>query len=238
MTRALMVRSIPLSRVTRDAWKAAGAMFARRDSTPERIRMLGESRTIINLGGSNMNIEGMWNNAPDIAPLLTPMASRAKLDNLMPTNRWYGMGSYWLKGQGRGGANKEKVLLVHRGEHNDLLERAAWMNGDVQYHIEGNEYRVITVGTKVVQGMTRVDNADGERAYVWTGVNGLPSTVKEIARKAAMLMNHERLIVGWDVIEQSMDRAYILEGNSCPGVNEATANRILDAVEGVQYEAA
>jgi len=231
-----MVRSIPLSSTTRNAWKSAGAMFARRERNAMQVQGIANGRPIINLGGSTMNIEGSWNNAPVIAPLLTPAASRDKLGSLMPSNEWLGEGYYWLKGQGRGGANKEKVYVSTAYSHNELMVRANWMNGDVQQNIVGTEYRVVTVGTKVVQVTQRVDTS-GQREYRWVGVRSAPTQVREIAKDAARMLGDDKIIIGWDVIlsDGESQTAGILEGNSCPGVNEATASRILDAVEGVRY---
>jgi hypothetical protein len=48
--RAMMVRSIPLSTTTRDAWKEAGAVFAKRTSSDERIARISGEAPIINLG--------------------------------------------------------------------------------------------------------------------------------------------------------------------------------------------
>jgi hypothetical protein len=185
-----------------------------------------------------MNIEGIWNNAPVVAPLLSPAASRSLLGSLMPSDGWQGEGYYWLKGQGRGGANKEKTYVTTEFSHNELKTRANWMAGDVQHNIVGAEYRVITVGAKVVQ-VTKRSGANGEREYEWIGVSACPPGIKYVAREAAALLDDDKTIIGWDIIvDEFDDRVFILEGNACPGVNEATAGRILDAVEGIQYEAA
>ncbi len=241
MTRAMMVRSIPLALDTRDAWKVAGAMFARRDSDDERIGMLAgrDDTPIINLGSSQCRIPGIWNEADVIKPLLTPAASRTLLSSLMPLPVYCGPNYYWLKGQGRGGANKEKLFIRNGTEFDEMYARAQWMDGDVQLHIDGQEYRVITVGSKVVQ-VTKRDGGvlASDRDYEWVGLTGAPSTVKEIARQAASKLSSDRTIIGWDVIDGYPDtHAFILEGNACPGVNTATANRILDAVEGRGYTA-
>jgi len=233
--RAMMVRSIPLALDTRDAWKSAGAVFARRTSDDDRIRNISYDAPIINLGSSQCMIEGIWNEARVVEPLLTPQASRELLGRLMPLGSVYcGPGYYWLKGAGRGGANKQKLFVRNGQEFDDLYEQARWMEGDVQQHIDGQEYRVITVGEKVVQVMKRTGgHLASDRVYTWVGVEGCDSEVKAIAREAAMKLANSKTIIGWDVIQG--ERAYILEGNSCPGVNEATARRILDAVEGTPY---
>ena len=109
------------------------------------------------------------------------------------------------------------------------------MEGDVQKHISGQEFRVITVGHKVVQ-VTKRDGGhlSSDRIYSWVGVHDAPAIVKDVARLAARELLSSKTIIGWDVISDPDTSAYILEGNSCPGVNEHTAHRILNAVE--RYE--
>ena len=233
--RAMMVRSIPLALNTRDAWKDSGAVFARRTSDDERIKQIAYDAPIINLGSSQCMIEGIWNEARVVEPLLTPEASSNLLGRLMPSGGYEGPGYYWLKGAGRGGANKEKRFVRNVQEHTAMLRSAAWMEGDVQLHVDGQEYRVITVGNKVVQVMARDDVIDQQREYRWVGVSDAPWAAKDIAREASRKLSSDKTIIGWDVIIHDNGHAYILEGNSCPGVNEATANRILNAVEGVSY---
>jgi len=235
--RAMMVRSIPLALDTRDAWKAAGAVFARRTSDDDRIVDISYGEPIINLGSSQCMIEGIWNEARVVEPLLTPWASRELLGSLMPSRSYEGPNYYWLKGAGRGGANKSKRFIRNTEEMRQLLVEAQWMEGDVQQHIDGQEYRVITVGEKVVQ-VTRRDGGHlaSDRIYTWVGVTDAPSHVVGIAKNAARMLSSDKTIIGWDVIiDERSSGAYILEGNSCPGVNEATARRILDAVEGTPY---
>ena len=214
-------------------------MFAKRTSNDERIRYLAEGRRpIINLGSSQCRIEGIWNEARVVEPLLTPKASRALLGSLMPTNHWSGTGYFWLKGAGRGGTNKEKLFITGRDYLDELKARAQWTEGDIQQHIDGQEYRVITVGEKVVQ-VTKRDGGPlaSDRVYEWVGVSDAPPDVKEMAREASRMLSSDKTIIGWDVIRDPIVRtSYILEGNSCPGANTAPSNRILDAVEGIGYQ--
>jgi len=233
MSRALMVRSIPLSRDTRDAWKDAGAMFARRERNDTEIQRIADGRPIINLGSSTLGLtSNVWNEADNIAPLLTPASSRVVFNDLMPTDEWIGPDFYWSKAPGRGGNGKQRYYLNDKQGHNVIKSDSDWNEGDIQLELVGQEYRVITVQDKVVQVMKR-SGTNGSRTYEWLGVKAAPSHVKDVARKAADRLNG-RNIIGWDVVEW-YGRAYIFEGNSCPGVNAATASRILDAVEGVGY---
>lgn len=236
MSRALLVRSIPLSASTRNAWKAAGATFARRDRRTDSIVSLAEDIggvPIINLGASWFSAEGAWNPGEVTKWLLTPESTRRMFNDFLPTGRWVGPDYYWFKGPGRAGNNKKKHYVSNLEEYNELASHANWIQGDVQLHVDGQEFRVITVNDKVVQGMARYGQ-NGERRYEWVGVGGLPTELKESCRRASRVLG-SRTIVGWDGIVHDSGQSFILEGNACPGVNEATAGRILDAVEGVTY---
>ncbi len=229
MTRAIMVRSIPLHIDTRNAWKYAGATFARRDRTTPEIVMLARGRPIINLGSSGFEHQGAWNSAPTVSNLLSPKQSREVWGGMMPPDS-AGYGTYWIKGAGRGGANKEKVWVNNQNDMTDLRRRADWIDGDIQLHIDGTEYRVITVKDQVVQVSQRLGE-NGDRNYRWLGTRGAPRGLVPAAKWAAAKFT-ERTIIGWDLIKSDdTGEVFILEGNACPGVNEATAGRILDAVE-------
>ena len=232
------VRSIPLSEQTREAWRSAGAIYPRRGRTQEEIESRWPDHTIINLGASWFDSDraNVWNNGPDVAPLLTPKASRDKLGFLMPTMRWVGPDKYWVKYPGRGGSGKTLVEVEDRNQYDELLSRVEWTDGDIQLHIVGQEYRVITVNDKVVQASER-HGVNGNRRYQWVGVRNAPSAVKAIARDAANALSGDN-IIGWDILLHDSGDAYLLEGNSCPGVNEATAARIIAEVNGVSYESA
>ena len=238
MSRALLVRSIPLSRDVSQAWRSADTHFARRDRTPDSIVSIAGDRPIINLGNSGFlptvtHGEGIWNEATNIRCLLNPLESREVLGSLMPTNKFVGPDWYWVKGAGFGGRNKHKVWIETEREHEAYVNQASWNDGEVQLHIDGTEYRVITVGSKVVQVNER-SGENGNRSYQWVGVRAAPQSCKNIARSAVSLLQGDN-VIGWDIIVHDSGDGYVLEGNSCPGVNEATASRILDAVHGVSY---
>jgi len=230
MSRALMVRSIPLSSATRDAWKDAGAMFARRDRTTQEIINISTGRPIINLGSSSFEYEPAWNSAPVVSCLLSPKASRLVFDEMMPDNGRSVPAWYWLKGPGRGGTNKEKTFVNTLNELSELHRRAEWIGGDIQRHIDGTEYRAITVMNDVVQVSKRIGGGD-DRNYEWIGTRNAPRGLIPAAKWAATKFI-EKTIIGWDLIkDDDTGKVHILEGNASPGVNVATANRILDAVE-------
>lgn len=244
----MLIRSITLSSDTFDAWKAIGGWFPRRDRTPDEMLDLyannydpTQPAPIINLGNtgfspteSDLEARGIqavpiFNLGDNIRPLVRPGTTRKLLNHLLPpyprANR---AGSrFWIKAPGSKG--KGKTLTF-----GDALPKvpAEW---DLQAHVVGAEYRVITVDDKVVQVNQRQgDNKN--RSYQWVGVLSAPAVVKHQARVAARQLSG-RNILGWDVIHvPGMQKAYILEGNSCPGVNPATAQRIIDFIEERTYE--
>jgi len=178
---------------------------------------------IINLGNSGIELNEphfMWNSAEWVAPLLTPGATR----KLMPIgylpaqpepDSWG-----WLKAPGRGGSGKTQRFLPY-----DFHLPRGW---DTQKHIEGEEYRVITVGMKVVQVTSRAGTNEN-REYRWLGLSNTPSEVKSKARSAAANLQGTN-VIGWDLIQDKDENVYILEGNACPGVNDATAQRVVDEI--------
>lgn len=204
---------IKLSKATRQAWEDAGVEF---------VSVLPVDGIFINLGDSTIEEAG-YNSGEVVRMLLTPYNTRqSRIAHLLPPRaRWQEQA--WIKGQGRHDKNKRYTASL---SINDFLRYRNKPPYDVQRHIEGSEYRVITVGDKAVQAssMTR---EGGERVYSWLSVHDLPSEVLIIAKQAGALTG-QRSIVGWDIVYNG--RAYILEGNTCMGVNEQTARAIVKQI--------
>lgn len=240
--RAMLVRSIPLSAETSNAWKENGALFARRDRSPQSVLdITPEDVPILNLGNSNFIPdrvdERVWNDAPYVNFLLSAWRTSVILEDYVAPVTWQGRGLYWVKFQGRGGSNKIRTFLGSEQEFDARSRSAMWNDGIVQRHVDGQEYRVITVGSKVVQ-VNRRTGENGNRSYEWIGVRAAPGDVKAMVRDAAeyAFPDYERTVIGWDVIVDALGVPYIFEGNACPGVNTSTAKRILDAMTGVSYD--
>ena len=252
MPRAYLIRSIPLSYDTRNAWKAAGAMFYRRDRSAEYINHWHDgSIPIVNLG--NMDLEGVsdqftvYNRPRNVRHLVRPVDTRrSELSQHLPFNGYDGPGYYWVKLPGRAGIGKKRIQVRNIAGWLDAVDYAGLHHGDVCIDVPEihGEFRVITVGTKVVQASRRTDarltdggmDARVQRSYEWVGVQGLPSNLKTIAKAAASTLDGDN-VIGWDMYTSPSGDG-IFEGNTCPGMNEATAGRILDAIEGVRYDAA
>ncbi len=239
----LLVRSIPMSRETSEAYRSAGAIYPRRDRDIESINTMILSarvdgvpfRFILNYGNSNRDFNGyaatypntvypnkfFWNQGRDIRSLVAPSRSRELLGEFMPGIPTSFPATVWLKPPGRGGRGKyiEEIMSVPKVP-------IMW---DIQEHIEGQEYRIITVGNRVVQSSKR-HGENGDRSYEWVGTAGTPTIAKDLARAASKKLDGSN-VVGWDIIhDESEDTIYLLEGNSAPGVNGFTANRIVTEI--------
>lgn len=217
----LAVRSVILSTDTADAWKGAGVHFARRGKTIEQITAMPYP-VILNLGKSGFQpprSERIWNHGRDIFPLLWPGETRRLMGDLMPPQPTDFPADAWVKAPGAAGRGKYRKAIDQA-----LVLPKEW---DWQQHIEGQEWRLVTVGERLVQCMMR-NGPNGNRRYTWNRMNQTPMILKELAREAARRLNG-RNVVGWDLIEQG-DTAYILEGNSCPGVGRETANRVVKEI--------
>lgn len=271
-------QSITLSERTFNAWKSVGAKFFTPDRSDEYIKRIvrqseREEEFFINLGRVELAAlsEGLgglpvWNNGPDVVwPLNTPFRTRELFHDLMAPQS--GESEYiWIKEPGWGGRGKEKV----RTEDANLAEIPYWED-----HIEGDEYRIITVGNLRVQQF-RKEGEPGAFSYTWLRMRDLPEVAKTAVKRAAERLPR-RSVIGWDVIvprtgddnrlqpdvgrspissspsdgeregesrirgEEPEDlrssgqsaesgRAYLIEGNTTPGVNDATAERIVSAI--------
>lgn len=233
--RVLVYRTIPLSEETREALKSVdNVFFARRDRTPDQVMRIAREKgyhVVLNLGDSQGFLEFddsaiLWNASTVVQSLVTPGAMRRSiLGHLLPPRARENFPA-WVKRYGRGGRGKE---YVENYTGNTFRMVAEDETVDVQEHINGTEYRVVTVGPVVVQ-CSRRDGANHAREYTWVGVENAPGPVASIARYASSLLPSPRTVIGWDVI-QSTDRVFILEGNTCPGMNENTARRVFDMIQ-------
>lgn len=247
-----LIRSIPLSEETKQAWKNTAQVqenltvkFMKR-SNQEKLTQAGELSqlaqrgAIINLGSGristrfvsqeNIAKKQAWNMAEWIQPLLTPAGTRALLEDLLPPIPTPDMlpAPVWIKPPGRGGRNKRLVTATTLPQVQDT-----W---DIQLHITGLEYRVTTVGTTAVQCFRRT-GPDAAREYHWVGTKDCPKAVRKTAKQAAAAL-HPNTIISWDIIlDQSTNNAYILEGNSSPGINSNTGLRIIKELIKQQQEA-
>ena len=230
----LGVKSIPLMKETNRAWKTVPAFyFADRKRSWASIRQHANSRgyeALINLGSVNLDTAAInipvYNSADTIRAISTPTALRRTLGDFIPPVSMDG-GPHWHK---RGGYGGEGKVFHDEGDGGcRYWDQPGW---DRQEHIEGPEFRVVTVGEKVVQaarkGARRTKrNGRNDFEYTWIGVEGVKKGgfIPLLKEAVGQIPGGDMSIIGWDMLS-SVDGPFIIEANTSPGVNEATANRI------------
>jgi len=223
-SRTLLVRSIPLSREVSDAWRENGGVFLRRNrngKVPAQIATRFDA--ILNLGNTDFDVDGsviVYNAVNTVVSISTPLALRRTLDDYIPSHTHDD--SHWHKSRGFGGIGK--VF------HNQRQSSCSKYNGESQSHIDGNEYRIITVGDKIVQASLKHGSL-GNFQYEWVGVEGVRQDgfiphIKEVVER---IPGGERSVLGFDIIHDGT-RPWTIEINTSPGVNTSTARRIINAL--------
>ncbi len=217
----IAVRSVSLSEETTNAWKEGGVTFSRRGRTANEVVAMGYDN-VINLGNSRFRPEGrysVWNHGDDIEALLYPGMTRELLDDLMPPQPSMDLEPHdvWIKRPGSHGRGKQRMIV----DRNLVLPRE-W---DWCQHVDGQEYRLITVGHRIVQDFLR-HGENGDRTYEWVAMREVPRSLKDAVREAARRVPG-RNIIAWDCIVTEGGQPYIFEGNTCPGVNIETVQRIV-----------
>jgi hypothetical protein len=180
---AILPVSIPMTRSLRNTWKNTGSVFLRDRPLKANIRKTRDLDidVLLNLGNTNYPLTDeirntltneqirYYNPANIILQYNTPgRIRRSNLAPFLPENSNYDDEFSWLKGPGRAGMNKTKVLSNERplfipGE-----------NWDFQRHIDGQEYRIHSVKDKIVQ-VHRRQGDNTARQYEWLGLQGRPN---------------------------------------------------------------
>jgi hypothetical protein len=173
-----------------------------------------------------------WNRGQAIRMTRRPGDLRTHMGDLLPPIPTEFPADVWIKGPGHKGQGKDRQIISGLPL---FLPRGT----DIQLHVEGREFRVITVYHKVVQAFERTE-APGTttREYTWRGVSNTPRAVKELAREASRRVPGYNMY-GWDImlgttVHDTEPKPYLLEGNSSPGVNTNTVRRIIDMM-GIVY---
>jgi hypothetical protein len=171
----------------------------------------------------------VFNGSTIVNKLLYPDATREWLGDYMApqTND----SEYiWEKGYGRGGSNKIK----HRRSEINVDNLRYWED-----HVDGPEYRVITVNDKIVQQFARFGDLR-DRTYTWIPRERLPERLRKRVRNSTRRLTNEiapHSAIAWDVIwNPEVQRAFILEGNTSPGMNRFTAARIANGIRALLQE--
>jgi hypothetical protein len=234
--RTLAVRSIPLSEATRNGWHSANVRFAKRNRNNSQIENIAVQYgydSVLNLGDRGFFSEKVltWNRIESVWAVMEPQALRVTMPDFLPAELDEDTGAHWHKSMGWGGVGKRFHDKFYEGCDEN------WYNDDTQEHIEGIEYRIITVGDRLVQASRKEPQSEGWPPiptgfnWHWIGVDGVADNgiIPQIKQAVLLIPYWETTILGWDIIVDDI-KPYVIEVNSCPGVNEATAQRIVKAM--------
>ena len=226
--RIMGVRSVTLSTDTANAWKDGGVVLARRGRTPEQQVLVARDNgynALLNLGNSAFSPAEtipIWNYGRDIKPLIAPGTTRTLIGDFMPPQPDANFPRQaWVKAPGAHGRGKFLETI-----DSPLVLPPLW---DWCEHIDGQEYRLVTVGNKVVQDFKR-HGLNGSRRYEWVPMGEVDSQLKQMVREAAERVPGQN-VIAWDTIIDVDGTPYIFEGNTCPGVNADTVRRIVAEME-------
>ncbi len=229
MKEMYLLRTVPLAKKTRDAWKEAGVRIVKRKNIASYFKEGNPEDVIINLGWRKQPAyDNVWNHADTVKAVSRPLDLRETLGNsLLPPYPEKGDG-FWIKQPGMGGKGKVFVQPA------PLLDVPSGLKGDVQKHIIGREYRVNTVSDRIVQAHVKHGDVINGFEWEWCGVKGIAETGIISRTKSALdlIPYSETAILGWDwIIEDGTGTPYLLEINTSAGVNAATAQRIVDVIQ-------
>lgn len=222
-----ILRTIPLSLETREAWTSAGARMVPRKHIGKYFEdpPVSSNDVIINLGWRKpINHDHVWNHHESVKFVSRPDDLRKNLGDWLPPIPEIG-DTAW--GKDHGWQGKGKFMYY------DFKEHYADKHADVQRHIDGVEYRVNSVGSKVVQAHRKIPE-NSSFIWQWVGVKGIDGLgfIKAIKTITDAIPYGETTILGWDwIVENDTGKPYLLEINTSAGVNAPTAHRILDVVE-------
>jgi hypothetical protein len=232
MTQAqfLATRSVPLAKDTMEAWRKQGVIFRHRGRLKVWDIRYHEPhiQAVINLGCLDMDFKDVpvpiFNQPSLIRAISAPFALRRTMEEMLP--EYTHKGPHWHKTNGYKGVGKKFLPEFEGG--------CAVIGSESQRHVTGIEYRVISVGDKVVQAQRKHHDGnplDGFE-FEWVGVKGIAKTgiIPYIHEAIKFVPFSKYSIIGWDVILTDI-QPYIIEANTSPGVNEATAKRIISVVK-------
>ena len=232
MSTGILLRSIPLSRTTRNAWRSNGIHIVKRSRDNDKdvraiVQRMGAG-FVINSGSLSHDWSGypvpIFNTRDSIRAISHPIALRRTLNDYIPNHSV--SGSHWHKYGGFGGRG-----TVH---HENRVAGCTNGPGDIQQHIDGTEYRVLTVGDTIVQASLKERrNVIGSFNWKWVGLDGIRNggIIPLVKDAITSVPNWRFTVFGWDIIVDK--EPYVLEINTSPGVNDASARRIIQQIERV-----
>jgi hypothetical protein len=229
----IAIKSVPLWKETNVAWKTVPDFwFIDRARDPDSVIRHINSRqyeAAINLGRTDIRTDAIgcpvYNRVGTIRAISTPRALRKTIPDFIPASN-LDM-PHWHKARGFGGKGKRFCRFNCTG---------ATTNEDIQVHIEGMEYRIVTVGDVVVQAARKSERRpsnDGRNTftYTWIGVDGIRKDgfIPFLKEAITEIPDGDKSVLGWDVLHDGT-RPWIIETNTSPGVNAFTAARIVGAI--------
>ena len=228
--KALIIRSIPLTTDTISVWHTQETKFLRRTRDAFVSDKIGRwFDVIINLGNVDLSSNHAYiiNHPDTIKAASAPKALRNSLNDFLPLEN--NNGPHWHKGKGFAGDDK----IYHENACSVI-----YPSKDVQAHINGQEYRILTCGNKIIQAAKK-DNrfsygygVPSDFKYEWIGVEGVRKGgfIPLLRGAVELLPGGEDSFIGWDIIHDG-EKPYIIEANFSPGVNEHTVKRLFNALE-------
>lgn len=232
----LGIKSVMLEKETNRAWKTVPGFYFvdRKRSAGSIVRhtKVHQYEAILNLGRIDLDfgvsVTPLFNAPETVRAVSSPGRLRGTLGDAFLPGESTAV-PHWHKSVGFGGAGKRYCGGTC------MVDNMA----NIQEHIDGNEYRIVTVGDKVVQAsrkdaVRKKANGRNDFDYTWIGVDGIRQGgfIPLLKEAVERVPGGVRSVFGWDVIHDG-ERPWIIECNTSPGVNEATAGRIVRAVRGL-----
>lgn len=230
MQRLLVHRTIPLSSLTSGSLRtlAEQVKFAKRTRDPQESLRIAEERydALLNYGNREMPTSDkipVWNPGELVQAVSKPVDLRKILDSFLPKQNL--QTEHWHKTPGYGGSGKVYHSVACPADYDPPY----WE--DIQQHIAGTEYRINTAGHRVVQAHVKLPLDVGGFEWTWCGLEGIKSGgfIPMIKEALTLIPYSETSILGWDVMHDG-ERPWVLEINTAPGLNEATASRIAEVM--------
>ncbi len=239
--KILGIRSIPLGKETRNAWRHGGVKFIRRSRNLDRIIDIvdrNDYSAILNLGNRHISANAfnvaVFNDWHSVRAISTPLALRRTLNDYIPPFPSKG-DDYWVKGRGFGGVNK----YFHTDWPGIKQQYVIDDNSDRQCHIQGIEYRILTVGDVIVQASRKEKHNEFDPngfTWYWVGLDGIRNNgiIPHVKSAITLVPNWEYTVFGWDIIvgnDSNNGLVYIIEINTSPGVNNYSAQRVVEQIK-------
>lgn len=191
---------------------------------------------IVNLGHHNWPVHNnIWNPSSVVRLANTLHEYDEFMEGLVPPFPKIGE-PFWVKHPGQQGNGKQYYPEFTE----ELASLYSNIHAGIQRHVDGEEFRLITVGDYVVQAARKIpdplpDGTSKVGVFEWQwigtkGCNNFPGLIpkaKAAASRFVEAFGTYQIILGHDIIYQPSGECFLIESNTAPGMNEATAGRVL-----------